>query len=111
MERPLANRDLTLTYTHISSFSGHHILFTWLSQGSDGASRMPPETGDSLASDPVGHTKITREPGRGSARPSCLHVSPAHPGVPMTVVTQEPHCFVEETGILKMFFFDSQHRI
>lgn len=52
---------------------------------------MPPETGDSLASDPVGHTKITTsEPSGGSARHGCLRVSPAHPGVPVTAVTQKP---------------------
>lgn len=105
MEQSLAKRDLTPTHTHTPSFSGHHDLFPVLSQGSDGASRMPPETGDSLASDPVGRTKIiTSEPRKGSARHGCLDVSPTLPEVPVTVVTQEPRYFLEESGILEIFF-------
>lgn len=77
MEQPLANRDLTPTHTHTPSFSRHHDLFPVLSQDSDGASRMPPDTGDSLASDPVGHTKITTsERGQGAASTAvCLPLS------------------------------------
>lgn len=84
-------------------------MFPVLSQGSDGASGMPPETGDSLASDPVGHTEITCEPRRRSARHICINVSPVHPGVPVTVATQEPRRFLmEKTGILETFSFTQQ---